>query len=1064
MTHRRMIAIGATLFALASPAMSSAYAEDLPELTAEEEAAMLTRFGAERTKQSVEWVARQMQVEDNPYCYKQTYGRGFGYPLAMDLMAGVIDIVPGGAIPKVDRARDACAGDQPPGGTCEQWGLFFYPTCDAGYEAFGCCICQSECPESRPTDCGAGCATTTEQCVADTVTMVANTVMFAVQARSVYSGYQAYKASKTAIVAGAAIGATAAQKTAAQQAATQLTQAGIKGAWSALSKIAVNRLALKLPSKAITFVVKQYSRYLYALAIKEENPEISDRLLWDIVSMDPSGIGGVVAAYTKPMCQEDPFPFDIIAEDKILAERNRMEQFKRGYLRHDNGRLAGFGIGTRTGLSPLQCSELCTQDANCKSFDYYHKLERCDLHSALAWQTPVDVDITGKNVGLVEVAKTTQSCSKCAQPDKSAGGDTCDAACRAYRATCAKACAKTSDFVQIYDKTWEERDPSGKVLAVFPTVWRDAWSVYLENSTTKQQLDLYRKQAFVTRGSEQQLSGAVLGAALPWSAGRAESDHYIRRGSGTTPTLFKTKIQGPYYCVTSQFRRPQNKGEIGTAPCDNREAQDWYFDARHQMFIDPLTMTCLTATDPHKVSNLTLRPCDFSGKAYQSWRRLLFPGSSSPKLYVTLTSARDSVDPSVSSACLWRDASAYRTADCEGAGVSTGWSLSGVSLVAWPTKDWPVAQRVAGSLSDLPPGPYRETCTELSVFLLDTRRFVQGTMLVETKKFMEGKCKTQAGDLRTTIMELPCGRAVTDDLGNLACTPLAAGLPEGSYMNSCKDISAQNGELTARCLQPGLNKYTVGLSSVKLPCDGEVINDGGVLLCRAARLDLPQGSYQETCRALTVTAGTNNPEAALAEDRVPLWLDAECSYVVNPNYGDRGRAGSTQWKRRQLALPCSGEISNNHGSVSCTGETSLDLAKKAIEEERSLVGEVKSRALCLVGGASKTSVQVKSCSGVSAPSKRWFWKPDGTLKHQATALCLDGRNKISTGATKYRAITTPCDGGEDQKWSWTSGGGLKNRRTGMCIDTWGGGMAGSAVLWTCSGDLNQNFTATPLSR
>jgi len=39
---------------------------------------------------------------------------------------------------------------------CEEWGLLWYPICDAGFYAFGCCVCSPDCPPGMP-DIGVSC-------------------------------------------------------------------------------------------------------------------------------------------------------------------------------------------------------------------------------------------------------------------------------------------------------------------------------------------------------------------------------------------------------------------------------------------------------------------------------------------------------------------------------------------------------------------------------------------------------------------------------------------------------------------------------------------------------------------------------------------------------------------------------------------------------------------------------------------------------------------------------------------------------------------------------------------
>ncbi len=146
------------------------------------------------------WIAREVSRERQPYCFRQSYGRGVGKPMrcphgkAYDAglcyrpcksgYKGVGPVcwqscLPGfadhGAFcgkPKPygrgvgypwkfgdgfgDRGmRRRCQRAHPQG--CEKKGLIYYPKCKPGFHSVGCCICSPNCPPGQ-TDIGVSCA------------------------------------------------------------------------------------------------------------------------------------------------------------------------------------------------------------------------------------------------------------------------------------------------------------------------------------------------------------------------------------------------------------------------------------------------------------------------------------------------------------------------------------------------------------------------------------------------------------------------------------------------------------------------------------------------------------------------------------------------------------------------------------------------------------------------------------------------------------------------------------------------------------------------------------------
>ena len=82
--------------------------------------------------------------DDGAYCFKpRAYGRGVGYGVRWPLEWND------------KNARKRCERDHGKG-KCEKSGLIWYQKCKTGYRAIGCCICSPKCP-SGMTDIGISC-------------------------------------------------------------------------------------------------------------------------------------------------------------------------------------------------------------------------------------------------------------------------------------------------------------------------------------------------------------------------------------------------------------------------------------------------------------------------------------------------------------------------------------------------------------------------------------------------------------------------------------------------------------------------------------------------------------------------------------------------------------------------------------------------------------------------------------------------------------------------------------------------------------------------------------------
>ena len=210
-----------------------------------------------------------------------------------------------------------------------------------------------------------------------------------------------------------------------------------------------------------------------------------------------------------------------------------------------------------------------------------------------------------------------------------------------------------------------------------------------------------------------------------------------------------------------------------------------------------------------------------------------------------------------------------------------------------------VATTAAQAQSSLPPGSYKDTCTNEVV----------------TGNTLKAKCKTMAGTMLDASLTLPCAGMVDNINGKLVCKPgppgppkptfpkppaTGAALPAGSYQQTCSDGKVAGTTLTAKC-----KTMAGGLvdSSLALPCNGAIENNNGKLTCKGTAAPpkppvaaLPPGSYNETCSGETVA---NNVLRARCKNRAGTMVDTS------------------------LNLPCASSIDNIDGKLTCKGSGML---------------------------------------------------------------------------------------------------------------------------------------------
>lgn len=130
----------------------------------------------------------------------------------------------------------------------------------------------------------------------------------------------------------------------------------------------------------------------------------------------------------------------------------------------------------------------------------------------------------------------------------------------------------------------------------------------------------------------------------------------------------------------------------------------------------------------------------------------------------------------------------------------------------------------------------------------------------------------------------------------------AAPVPQGSYLQTCRDVTATYDVLAATCRMRNDSWNYTTLSDYR-DCDGDIVNSNGRLACERESYEdddwLPRGSYQETCRREHVEEGT---------------LTAECV----------DRNGRWRYTELQSFRSCRGDIRNVNGMLQCRRGTDDD--------------------------------------------------------------------------------------------------------------------------------------------
>jgi hypothetical protein len=114
----------------------------------------------------------------------------------------------------------------------------------------------------------------------------------------------------------------------------------------------------------------------------------------------------------------------------------------------------------------------------------------------------------------------------------------------------------------------------------------------------------------------------------------------------------------------------------------------------------------------------------------------------------------------------------------------------------------------------------------------------------------------------------------------LACSSMRADNPSGSYQQTCRNISVSGSTLSASCENRGGGWQSTTLSDYQ-QCIGDIQNLNGSLQCSKGTAP-PSGSYKQSCRDVFMTGTTLN---ATCQNRGGGWIPASLS-AVNQCIGD----------------------------------------------------------------------------------------------------------------------------------------------------------------------------------
>ncbi|HKD78708.1 MAG TPA: CVNH domain-containing protein [Candidatus Angelobacter sp.] len=213
-----------------------------------------------------------------------------------------------------------------------------------------------------------------------------------------------------------------------------------------------------------------------------------------------------------------------------------------------------------------------------------------------------------------------------------------------------------------------------------------------------------------------------------------------------------------------------------------------------------------------------------------------------------------------------------------------------------------VLQGSALKAQSFPSGSYQQTCRNIDV---------RGEILVANCQDSDGRWEaTQLRDYRT------CGSDIINDNGALRCNNgvaavqepgYPAGVPGGSYTQTCQEIRIHGDDLEARCQNSNGDWHKTKLDDYQ-KCHGDVANDNGTLRCVAGAYPPGYpGAYRGGYPGPAVAAGTPYTQTCKDIKSHGDDLQARCK---NSN-GDWQNTSLDDYQK------CHGQIVNQDGNLRC---------------------------------------------------------------------------------------------------------------------------------------------------
>ena len=219
-------------------------------------------------------------------------------------------------------------------------------------------------------------------------------------------------------------------------------------------------------------------------------------------------------------------------------------------------------------------------------------------------------------------------------------------------------------------------------------------------------------------------------------------------------------------------------------------------------------------------------------------------------------------------------------------------------VASWAIALLCIAIQGIGQAQSVPSGSYQQSCRNVGI---------QDNMLTANCQDSDGKWEaTQLRDFQS------CGGDIMNDNGALRCAangsaPVSgyqAGVPNGSYTQTCQDVHVDGDDLKARCQTADGNWHNTKLDDYQ-KCRGDVANENGKLRCVSGSYapGYPGGvyhgpvgvvgnSYTQTCKDIK----SHGDE-----------LEARCKNA----HGDWQNTSLHDYRK------CHGQIVNQDGALRC---------------------------------------------------------------------------------------------------------------------------------------------------